>query len=262
MEQPEERGLFRGNVAEFNDATVTAFLQRPVKGVTPPPPSPVELDMSMQKIRALNALQVRAPQVTSLDLNGNFIPALHPHAFDAFTLESLNIGANELKEFTVLPSLTRLRSLCLNSNKITHLGEDFSALSQLEDLQVRKNKIESLDFSILRSSAGTLRHLTLACNCLASVTAPAGLVFSRLTFLGLFGNRLQDPQALIELLSQLAPNLERLILSGNRYVADREYRLLAAAAWPKLQWLDWQHVTPQEQQAATQIAGRKRKTTA
>lgn len=258
MEQPEERGLFRGNVSEYNDANVTSF-QRPAKGA---PTGSVELDLSMQRIRALQALQISAPQVTALDLNGNFIPTLHPHAFDAFRLETLNLGANELKEFPIFPSLTGLRSLCLNSNKLTHLGADFRALSQLEDLQARKNKVEVLDFGILGSSSASLRYLSLACNCLTTIAAPAGLVFPKLVFLGLFGNRLQDAHALVDQLSRLAPNLEKLILSGNRFVADRDYRLMVTAAWPKLQWLDWQYVTEQERQAASQVAGRKRKATA
>ena len=254
---PEERGLFRGNVEEFNDAVVSAYLQRQSK---PSKDGRVELDLSMQRIRVLRPLQLSAPQVTSLDMNGNFLPALHPAAFDAFRLENLNMGANDLTEFTVLPSLTALRSLCLSYNKIKRLHDGFARLSQLEELQLRKNKIDALDMEMFRASAHSLRYLSLACNCIASLPPPRSpLVFPRLAFLCLFGNRIDDAHRTIELLAQLAPNVERLFLSGNHFAADREYRLAAVAAWPKLQWLDWIFVTPEERLAATHHVGRKRK---
>jgi Leucine-rich repeat (LRR) protein len=88
-------------------------------------------------------------------------------------------------------------------------------------------------------------RLSLSCNQLTSICSLPHL--DKLSFLGLFGNSLHNSEEIETVLKIQCPNLETLFVSGNPFVTKvSHYRKILVFSLPKLKWLDWIYVSPQE----------------
>jgi Leucine-rich repeat (LRR) protein len=69
----------------------------------------------------------------------------------------------------------------------------------------------------------------------------------KLSFLGLFGNSLHNNEEIETVLKMQCPNLEILFVSGNPFVTKvSHYRKTLILSLPKLKWLEWSYVSPEE----------------
>ncbi|XP_058250056.1 carboxypeptidase N subunit 2 [Hemibagrus wyckioides] len=170
-----------------------------------------------------------------LQLHGNMLQNLHKALFLKLTnLHELNLSSNQLS--TVDTSrLSKLKKLDLGLNQITDLSLDtfkgnlqlqilslqgnmiskldpgiFSHLDNLEEVNLRDNKLEVLSSGLFPSN---LKNLMLKGNSLLQLSSSAFTNLHNLIYLDLSQNLLSSLPA--ELFQNLS-SLERLDLSGNR----------------------------------------------
>ncbi|KAJ4460638.1 hypothetical protein PAPYR_3284 [Paratrimastix pyriformis] len=197
----------------------------------------------------------------AIDLHRNFISRL-PRTLPFPRLTTLDLSCNEFVEFPVL-HIPTLRSLSLAHNRLSGYGP-LTGLPQLTHLDLRSNKIHTLDVAALAPVAATLEWLSLSSNGITAVllassssSGPA-TVFPRLQTVSLFGHNLSA-----EVLGQLlagdrVPRLRVLVAGlplggGGPSTTSECHRLDPAAAaavpaWvpPSVRWLDWTFIPPPE----------------
>lgn len=103
------------------------------------------LDLSSNKIEALEDSIGRFKELRQLDLSSNQLESL-PDSFSALqNLEVLNLANNQLHHFpTVLTKLPKLKTLNLKGNAIQSLPPEIGKLQSLNYLEIGFNQLKSL----------------------------------------------------------------------------------------------------------------------
>jgi dynein assembly factor 1 len=168
---------------------------------------------------------------------------LHHKGFDQISgLEEFTetrvlwLEGNAIRKIEGLDTLTKLRQLYLHQNLINRI-EGLEALTQLDSVNLSDNNLAFL--SGLDAQADSLTMLQLKNNRLATIDALEHLLtLKQLTSLDLTGNRVEDGEGLLDLLSQM-PNLKSLHLTGNPCVRTiKNYRKTVVSRIPALMYLD------------------------
>jgi dynein assembly factor 1 len=148
-----------------------------------------------------------------------------------------------------LGNLTKLRQLYLHQNHISRV-EGLETLAELDGLNLSDNGIAFL--TGLDSQADSLTMLQLKNNRLATIDGLEHLlVLNKLSSLDLTGNRIEDGEALLTLLAQL-PSLKSLHLTGNPCVRTiSNYRKRVLSRLPNLMYLDEKPVFKEERRLVT-----------
>jgi dynein assembly factor 1 len=181
---------------------------------------------------------------------------LHHKGFDSIggleeytDVKVLWLEGNALRRIENLGACTQLRQLYVHQNLISRI-EGLESLAQLDSLNISDNYISHI--SGLDAQAESLTMLQIKNNRLQSIDALEHLLILRnLSSLDLTGNKIDDGEGLLSLLSQL-PSLKSLHLSGNPCVRTiPNYRKTVISRLPSLLYLDEKPVFADERRLVT-----------
>ncbi|KAG2377963.1 hypothetical protein C9374_008585 [Naegleria lovaniensis] len=136
------------------------------------------------------------------------------------SLRKLNLSCNNLTKFPPLKELVNLQELLLSNNKISEIDPQLENCINLEKLDLKMNRITSLQNLPLPANGATnnkLVYLSLSCNQLAEINDTEMRKCGNLQHLGLFGNLIETPLTqILVLLSESCGNaLQELWLQAN-----------------------------------------------
>lgn len=157
-------------------------------------PKLFHLALSNNKISTWNSEITQHNQLIQfLYLHDNQIESITTETFANLPeLKALTVG-NLIKELPVFPNLRKLIFLSLDGNKLTKITmEPFEKLSILEQLYLRENQIEFVNFELKTSGIWSkLLLLALDQNKIKNIDENSFVDLKQLTVLSLQGNQLQ-----------------------------------------------------------------------
>ena len=151
------------------------------------------------------------PNCAKLSLRRNYISDAE-NMLDNFTgLTWLCLSANALTEVpSVLLQLKNLKHLFLSNNKIREI-KNLESCQVLETLEIRHNQVEKISGI---SHLSQLSSLSLSSNRISHL--PLANIPTSLTFLGLFGNKVEDLQNVLSVAENME-YLEKLFVGSNPF---------------------------------------------
>jgi len=143
----------------------------------------------------------------SLNLQGNKIASAPIYIKQLINLSELSLDFNKLDSFPiVITELTELKNLNLSSNNIKTLPPQLCNLTKMESLSLSNNPVSLVsNFSCLHN----LQSLSIS-NCKIDSVFTDNILPKNIHYLNLSNN------GIIKLTNFNLPNLEKLILSGNK----------------------------------------------
>ena len=154
------------------------------------------------------------------------------------SLQSLWLGKNKIEHITGLSTLTKLRQLDIQHNRLTTLGDGLNGLSGLTELYLAWNAIESLQGLPHPSQLNTV---DLTKNQLATLQGQGLEQHTTLEELWLSSNLFSSYDSIAPLTA--LPGLTCLYLEHSPIAKDFEYRLTLTKMLPSLEQLDATMVT-------------------
>lgn len=165
----------------------------------------------------IETIKLFGSSLQHLNLTGNHIGTLTSKTFEKLSgLKGLWLQKTGLTNFNFNPfeALTQLETLDISRNKLTRLDavKLHPTLSKLKTLYLGKNVIENAN-EVIQCLSPSLITLSLTNCSVHTVNASAFKEFKNLQRLAIDGTRLQNPQALLQ---SLNPNIVSINLSENR----------------------------------------------
>uniref|UniRef100_I3K6D3 Leucine rich repeat containing 43 n=1 Tax=Oreochromis niloticus TaxID=8128 RepID=I3K6D3_ORENI len=143
-----------------------------------------------------------------------------------------------------LLKFSKLEELVLSANKISEVPTA-NLPGTLKILELRANRLSSLDSLASGAPPPHLQYLGLSSNTLGSQNDPLSVLRPQLVCLDLSDCGFQDQQALLNGLSTL-PCLRTLLLEGNPFTLASSYPGLTVDSLPQLSCLDTSWISPEE----------------
>ncbi|CRL08342.1 CLUMA_CG021345, isoform A [Clunio marinus] len=161
---------------------------------------------------------LKSENIDEINLNSNLITSLNKSLLYITNLRSVNLGRNQLREFSMqeIYKLMKLRYLTLSDNRIEKLTgrheniAEIPSLTLLYNLLLDNNLLKSLDGAL--AGLGNLRRLILSNNLLENIYAEDFSRMEELEILDLSNNRLKSLEAFS---MAYLPTLETLNASYN-----------------------------------------------
>ena len=171
--------------------------------------------------------KVKPDRVHEIDLHASKLGKIEN--FEKFTkLRCLDLSCNQIKAIKALPANVELKELKLYSNMIKVI-EGLDKLKELSSLQLQDNNISSIGSGL--QNLRKLKSLRVDCNKILTITVPEIVTCSKLTFLDVSSNKLND----ISFINCL-PNLEEFYAAHNEIA-----KISDLGRCKKLQELDLSH---------------------
>ena len=151
--------------------------------------------------------QVNPERVHEIDLHGSKIGKIEN--FEKFTkLRCLDLSCNQIKTIKALQANVELKELKLYSNRIKTI-EGLDKLKELCSLQLQDNNLSTIGSGL--QNLKKLKALRVDCNQILTITASEIVACSKLTFLDVSSNKLNDVSFI-----NCLPNLEEFYASHNK----------------------------------------------
>eukprot|EP01114_Cavostelium_apophysatum_P007339 TRINITY_DN1942_c0_g1_i1.p1 TRINITY_DN1942_c0_g1~~TRINITY_DN1942_c0_g1_i1.p1 ORF type:complete len:1639 (+),score=512.30 TRINITY_DN1942_c0_g1_i1:223-5139(+) len=129
-----------------------------------------ELSLSGNKLAGYPTILNKLPKLKVLDLSSNNLSSLE--SFRCDSVETLKLRKNNFEEFSPLASsLPKLKILDLSENKLVALPRDIGAMTTLEQLLLRGNKLTNLSLFLASLELPLLEVLDVSENELVSIAS-------------------------------------------------------------------------------------------